>query len=105
MKKITVLVVLSLLLSPLIASAAGMRCDGYVISEGATKVEVLQKCGEPLMKDVVGEETVFDYFLGSGSARKVVVEQWVYDMGAGSFMRILTFKGGKLATIEHGDRQ
>ena len=105
MKKTTFLIVLSILLYPLCASAAGMRCDGYVISEGASKIEVLQKCGKPLMKDVVGEETVFDYFLGSGSARKVVVEQWVYDMGAGSFMRILTFKGGTLATIEHGDRQ
>lgn len=99
------LAILATLSSPADALTGSMRCGSDVLTEGMTKVEVLQKCGEPLMKDVVGEETVYDFFQGSGTANKVVVEQWIYDSGKGSFLRVLIFKGGTLSDIEYGNRQ
>ena len=60
-----------------LALTGSMRCGSDVLTEGMSKVEVLQKCGEPLMKDVVGEETAYDVVQGSGTATKVTVEQFV----------------------------
>jgi hypothetical protein len=60
---------------------------------------VLAKCGEPALKDVHQEE--FKERLESGLTRSVFVnvEEWTYNLGANRFVRILTFRNGKLTDI------
>jgi hypothetical protein len=61
---------------------------------------VLKKCGEPLLKEPVGEK-----ILRNGSSyNKIFIEKWAYDMGKYRFTRILTFYGMELVNIERGEK-
>lgn len=86
---------LALALVPGVSSA--MRCQGGLVQVGATKVEVLAKCGEPLNREDTGERLL--------GGRTIYTERWTYDMGAGKFMQLLDFAGGVLETISNGSRR
>lgn len=75
-----------------------------MVSVGDLKFTVLAKCGEPVFKELVEEKTQFTYQGGLITASKVMVEEWVYDMGPGSFYYLLTFEGSKLVKIELAGR-
>jgi hypothetical protein len=85
--------------------ADSMSCGNRLVSTGDTKAKVLIRCGEPILKEVVGEKSVYRKFFGLwiGSST-VIVEKWTYDLGYGKFLRILTFEGDKLVKIEKGDK-
>ena len=83
------------------ASADTLRCEGKLVSVGATKGEVLSKCGEPTFVENV-EEPVrarrpngTTYVVGTSSK-----EIWTYKRAAGQFPAVLTFDGSKLKSIE-----
>lgn len=81
--------------------AFAMRCGNRLVSRGDSKAEVFIKCGEPSFSEVIAIEA------GPGigfSALKVPVEQWTYNQGPNTFLKILTFKGGKLDDISEGER-
>ena len=87
----------SLLLSVPAGASSTFRCDSRLVELGDTTGEVLLTCGEPLTKENVAVTS-------SGSIDKLV-EMWIYNPGEGSFLKLLTFEGGKLAAIEDGERQ
>lgn len=89
-----------LFLSPGIASA--MRCGNQIVGEGDTKAEVLAKCGQPLLREYIGEDSEFNY--GYGTYSKRVVEDWTYNFGPRKFMQILRFRGSTLVHIKNGDK-
>ena len=60
------------------AYAATMRCGALLVGVGDTEYEVLQKCGPPTYKQ--GDE-------------------WIYDRGPGSFLKIVVFGLGKVLFI------
>lgn len=64
------------------------RCDSHLVRIGDDKLTVLQKCGEPVLREVV-----------SGALERPV-EQWFYKRGVRRFTRILTFEGTRLTRIE-----
>jgi hypothetical protein len=70
------------------ARASTLRCGTHVIRTGDTKLEVLEKCGEPKLKEVV-----------SGADERLV-EQWFYRESSRQFTNILTFQGTELIRIE-----
>ena len=79
-----------------LASSAGaetMRCGSKLVSVGDRSFEVLQKCGEPASRDLIG------YTLGSYDQREFKIEEWVYGPRNGVF-HILTFEGNRLTSIE-----
>jgi hypothetical protein len=78
------------------------ECSEQVLSVGDTKSDVLSRCGEPTWKDTRQEEV--KQRLDSGVERKVFVtiDEWTYNLGPNRFLRILTFRNGKLAEIESG---
>ena len=58
MRKMIALSILILLSSAGVCFAGStFRCGPYVVSVGATKPEVLGKCGEPTSKEYLGEQT------------------------------------------------
>lgn len=75
-------------------TASALRCGNNLVLVGDSKGEVLSKCGEPDIKDVLGEEKVNNV--------KLVVEEWFYDFGPHQLTKKLLFKGGKLFKIFDG---
>lgn len=75
------------------AEARTMRCGSRLISIGDRTFEVLDRCGEPVRRDLVG------YTLGANYRREFTVEEWVYGPANG-MLRILTFEGNRLVRIE-----
>jgi hypothetical protein len=81
--------------------AHAMRCGERLVYIGDTKAEVLAKCGEPFSADTVAVETVR---VDGDRSFDLPVEEWVYNQGPDTFLKILIFKGGRLEKIEDGDR-
>lgn len=120
----TAAMILALLASSLStgASAQSLRCKGDLAQIGNSKSTILQKCGEPVMKDSFCkpvQETVAGAPLvvpvapgtsGNGVTTNITVntcqqvEEWTYNPGYGQFMTMLQFEGGSLKTIRYGDR-
>ncbi|WP_407692366.1 DUF2845 domain-containing protein [Pseudomonas xionganensis] len=87
------LLILMLIGSPLVALAETLRCGSQLVSIGDRRFEVLQKCGEPAYRDLVG------YSLSKNERREYSVEEWVYGPDNG-MLSILTFEGNRLSQIE-----
>jgi hypothetical protein len=114
----TAAVILAFLASSLFtgASAQSLRCKGDLAQIGNSKGTILQKCGEPVMKDSFCkpvQETVTGAPIISGNSTNVTnitvnscvqVEEWTYNPGYGQFMTMLLFEGGALASIRYGER-
>jgi hypothetical protein len=124
------LIIAVLLGAPVMAAHAAdhhMRCGTKLVSIGDTKAEVLLACGEPLLKETIAiqQDTEHSEFhaenypllvkhglikrdgsasAGSESSIAFPIDQWTYNIGAGKFLRILIFQGGRLVVIENGDR-
>lgn len=79
------------------SAQAGLRCGMSLIQEGDSAALVKLECGEPLLTQTIA--------LDNTSKTQGVVEQWTYDLGPGRFLRIVTFEGGKVASIEKGERR
>jgi len=76
-----------------LAQAETLRCGSQLVSLGDRRFEVLQKCGEPAFRDLVG------YSLGPNERREYQIEEWVYGPDNG-MLSILTFEGTRLRAIE-----
>jgi len=91
-------------------NAYGLRCGNNLVDVGDRKIDVLAKCGEPVVTDEWYEEETFrrspevDRF-GEVKRRSVMihVEEWTYNFGPTRFIYILKFKNGELVEIRTGD--
>ena len=72
------------------ASAESLRCRQKIISVGDPTIELLQKCGEPDLKELL-------------KTNGFIIEKWTYNCGSARFMKILTLKKGKILKIEKAD--
>jgi hypothetical protein len=78
------------------------ECSGRVVSIGDLKSDVLMKCGEPAVKDVRQEEFRERVDAGLGRTVYVTVEEWTYNFGPNRFVRIFTFRNGRVSDIKTG---
>ena len=99
-------------------------CGSKLVLDGATKYEVLSKCGEPDYKEVRTERRIKrDFYRDLFSQRfpdryrqerdhyrdplftveDVVIEEWTYNFGPTKFIRYLLFEDGRLVNISTGD--
>jgi len=117
MRTIVVLSTLILFCSASVCVAGStFRCGPHVVSVGATKSEVLGKCGEPSSKEYLGEQTSGGFTSrtrergigdrttsktrGTYNERSFVVESWTYNCGPSEFSQTLTFQGQDLIEIQ-----
>ena len=89
--------------------AESLRCNGRSAAEGDSRLSVLYKCGEPLLKDRFcapvyapgAAEPLPDPF-----ASLVVpcqpIEEWLYDRGPGNLMATVRFRAGVVQSITYG---
>jgi hypothetical protein len=90
-----------LCVASLSAQAAVLRCKSSVLTTGDSSVELLMKCGKPLLVEPLTTTALSqDGHLTQVSAG----ERWVFDMGKGMFMQIVTVHNGVIQQIEDGPR-
>ncbi|MDS4029669.1 MAG: DUF2845 domain-containing protein [Candidatus Contendobacter sp.] len=113
------------LIPPALASADSIRCGGYLVNTGDSQSRVLEVCGEPqsarqdgFIEQVVrrndGNIVVSPVSPNPypspptyevESRRVIPVYKWEYNLGRGTFLKILTFHGDTLVDIADGPRQ
>lgn len=82
------------------AAAEGLRCNSNIVNTGDAKAAVLQKCGEPMLKDSFCKSTT----VATDVNECEKIETWTYNPGSGKFMTTLKFSQGKVIGIEYGAR-
>ena len=113
------------LLLPALAGADSLRCRGYLVNTGDSQSRVLDICGEPqsARQDgfiellarwndgaiVLNPVPLHPYPGRPGyeteTRRIIPVYKWEYNLGHGTFLKILTFHGDTLVDIADGPRQ
>lgn len=73
--------------------AHAMRCGNDFISDGSTKHEVLEACGEPMRKFDT------DLQVGDTGISRAGDEKWIYDVGGGVY-HVVYFNGYRVRKIE-----
>ena len=86
-----------IILSP--HASAAMRCGNDLVDVGDTKIEVLKKCGEPTLKEEIGEDISHENDSLGRRKEKRYVEQWTYNFGSTRLIYVLTIKSGKVVDI------
>ncbi len=89
-----------------------IRCGSDLVESGEPAFRLLEACGEPDYRYVVGvrhegaelseRSQGQQLFVHSGAS--VVVENWIYKPGNGRFIRVVTVTGGQITAIEVQDR-
>ncbi len=108
---------LILLLTLIALPGQAMRCGNRLVQKGDTKLEVVNKCGEPTFSEgsgiieqedeIAAADRLNDQLLLIGrhqSRFSQPVESWHYNCGANRFSRVLTFVGPYLQRIETAER-
>jgi hypothetical protein len=73
-------------------AADTLRCGSQLISVGDRSSEVLQKCGEPVSRDLLG------YKRSANRREEFQVEEWTYGPNGGMY-QYLRFEGNRLVQI------
>ncbi|WP_157991560.1 DUF2845 domain-containing protein [Caldimonas tepidiphila] len=91
------------------AAAESLRCGRGIADIGDTRLSVLYKCGEPLMRDSycapVYQGPVYP---GAPLPPAVLglpcqpVDEWLYDRGPGNLMATVRFQSGAVQSIRYG---
>ena len=88
---------------PALGMAQSLRCDGKIISGGATRAEVAAFCGEPVQVD---QKSAYYRPIASSTGNlpnpviEVQVEVWTYNFGPNRLMQRIRFEDGVVARIE-----
>ena len=96
------LIVLVCLAAASSQGALAFRCNGDLISEGDSKLTVRASCGEPDWIDHWAEELIQSPDTDIERRLLRVDERWIYNQGPTQFLRIITFKNGRVTSIDTG---
>lgn len=80
-------------------------CEPLEITEGLSLLELLNRCGEPML--VERRVAEHDYSLGPAGPffpTGTPVEDWIYNFGRNRFYRIVTVIDGRVINIASSDR-
>jgi hypothetical protein len=91
-----------------IANAESLRCNGYSAAEGDSKLSVLFKCGQPLLKDEFCAPVYYPLSpapvpepFASAAIPCQLVEEWLYDRGPGNLLVTVRFRSGVVQSIRY----
>ena len=84
--------------------ALALRCGNNIVDVGDSKIEVLSKCGEPALKEEVGEDFTREFDSRESRKAKRYVEKWTYNFGSTRFIYVLTIRDGKVIDISTEDK-
>lgn len=100
--------------------AESMRCGTRLVDTGDTKADVLMRCGEPMLKEVLRSKSTGNQFRSNSDIQNgqntdrgevrlynettEIIEQWTYNPGWGKFLKFVIFRGGIVDSIKDGPR-
>ena len=87
-------VAVSLLWIPRTGHAASLRCGTALVADGASKSEVVAKCGEPVSKESRAESEEVKTRDGDTSTKRVVQKTFE------ECMQVVLFENGKLVDVK-----
>ena len=102
MRALWLAAVVSLVVVPEVGQAASLRCGNALVADGASKVDVVAKCGEPLAKETRRESEEVKHRDGDTATKRVVektFEEWTYNFGPNRLMQVVVFENGKLIDV------
>ena len=79
--------------------ANALRCGTDLVTEGDLKIQVEEKCGEPISKEVIGYTLRKVPYPGGFLDREHQLEEWVYKFRS-KYYDVLTFEAGRLIRLE-----
>jgi len=99
----------SLLVVAVPAGADFLRCGGDLVAVGDRKFDLLQRCGEPALKESRTKERSVkvwdrDRRVLRGVTVSVLVEEWTYNFGPHRFYYVVRMEDGRIIAIESGGR-
>jgi hypothetical protein len=103
MRALSLAVAVSMLWVPVAAQAASLRCGTALVADGASKSDVIAKCGEPIAKETRAESEEVKTRDGDTSSKRVVqktFEEWTYNFGPNRLMQVVVFENGKLIDVK-----
>lgn len=87
------------------ADAGCIRCGiDKLACEGDSKFSVISQCGEPTYSEDIGTDTYGAARRGNVDIAERKIEKLYYDCGNSDFVKILTIRNGKIASITDGER-
>src|SRR6218665_3016296 len=101
----------SALVMPLRGDAATLRCGNQLASDGASKSEVLSRCGEPTAKEShterVGEKTrgqdkQTDTTTTTERVVYKTIDEGTYNFGPSRLLQTAVFENGRLVDVRSG---
>ena len=91
------------------ANAESLRCNGHSASEGDSRLSVLYKCGQPVLKDSYCAPVYYSQTLqpvpdpfASTFVPCQQVEEWLYERGPGQLTATVRFRSGVVQSIRYG---
>ena len=95
------------------AHAESLRCNGQFTEVGDSRLSVLYKCGEPVLRDshcaaVFTPSTIslvpvpMWVRVPAGAVPCLQVDEWLYDRGPGNLMATVRFQSGVVQAIQYG---
>ncbi len=97
------------LLSCLPIHAESLRCPGGSVAEGDSRVAVIFKCGQPLLKDSFCAPVYYSnspHLVPEPIANALVPcqlsDEWLYDRGPGNLVATVRFRSGTVSSIRYG---
>jgi hypothetical protein len=98
---------LLLLASP--GGAESLRCNGASTEVGDSRLSVLYKCGEPVLRDSYCApvfypstwQAVPEPYAGY-AVPCLIVDEWIYDRGPGNLVATVRFRSGVVQSIVYG---
>jgi hypothetical protein len=101
-------------LHPQAAGAQSLQCAGNLVGIGESRASLLQKCGEPIARDLLCRPVAPQERLvatpGGGWLRIpfvppcIPMEEWTYHRGEGNFLGIVRFANGVVESVRDGER-
>jgi hypothetical protein len=101
----------ALALLPWAARAESLRCSGGIASEGDSRLSVVYKCGQPMMRDSYCAPVYFSqsrnlYLVPEPFASAYLpcqqTEEWLYDRGPGNLVATVRIRSGVVQSIVYG---
>ena len=102
MKPLVLILLLVTGLLPLQAHADSISCDGGIVSDGGSAVDLIIKCGKPEWKESYQEEITDQVNPNLKQRAYITVEQWTYNFGPQQFLRIVTLQNGVITGVRTG---
>ena len=99
----------ALMLGSSAARAESLRCSGGIAGEGDSRLSVVYKCGQPILKDSFCAPVFYSQSLypvpepfASAYVPCQQTDEWLYDRGPGNLVATVRFRSGVVQSITYG---